>query len=96
MTTPNVSVSDCASTQKLDCKQMPAHVTKFLTFVFVSVPVSDASMIGVRGLPSLYFIQDSRLKYKMEGADTADNLVKLADHYFFDGPKPEEPEVPTV
>lgn len=53
-------------------------------------------MIGVRGLPSLYFIQDSRLKYKMEGADTADNLVKLADHYFFDGPKPEEPEVPTV
>eukprot|EP00173_Palmaria_palmata_P001098 Plantae.Rhodophyta-Palmaria_palmata.ctg15814.p1 GENE.Plantae.Rhodophyta-Palmaria_palmata.ctg15814~~Plantae.Rhodophyta-Palmaria_palmata.ctg15814.p1 ORF type:complete len:117 (-),score=16.43 Plantae.Rhodophyta-Palmaria_palmata.ctg15814:83-433(-) len=66
----------------------------------VSVDSDDyaeyASMIGVRGLPSLYFIQDQQLKFKMEGADTAPNLAKLAEHYFFDGPKPEDPEVPTV
>jgi thioredoxin-like negative regulator of GroEL len=56
----------------------------------------DATTIGVRGLPSLYFIQDGKLKHKMEGAETADNLAKLVDHFFFDGPAPEAPQVPTV
>lgn len=44
--------------------------------------------IGVRGLPSLYFIQDGELKYKMEGAEKAENLAQLAEHFFFDGPEP--------
>lgn len=44
--------------------------------------------IGVRGLPSLYFIQDGELKFKMEGAESAANLMQMAEHFFFDGPEP--------
>jgi thioredoxin len=42
-----------------------------------------ATAIGVRALPTLYFIQDGQLKYKMEGAATAEALEEMAEHFFY-------------
>jgi thioredoxin 1 len=47
-----------------------------------------ASAIGVRGLPTLFFIQNGKLKHRMEGALTAEALAELTEHLFFDGPLP--------
>lgn len=57
-----------------------------------------ATAIGVRGLPTLFFIQDGRLKHKMEGAMTAEDLAQLVEYYFFDGPEPSVPglDIPKV
>lgn len=41
-------------------------------------------------LPTLFFIKDGSLQYKMEGALTADELAKLVDYVLFDGPRPNE------
>lgn len=57
-----------------------------------------ASAIGVRGLPTLFFISDGQLRYKMEGAMSAGDLERMAEHFFFDGPKPvfDSPSAPTL
>lgn len=48
-----------------------------------------ASAMMVRGLPTLFFIKDGQLLYRMEGALPAESLEIIVDHLFFDGPKPE-------
>jgi thioredoxin 1 len=57
-----------------------------------------ASAIGVRGLPTLFFIQDGKLKHRMEGALNAEDLAELSEHFFFDGPVPSfaKTELPQV
>jgi thioredoxin 1 len=42
-----------------------------------------ATTIGVRALPTLYFIQDGELKYKMEGVVSAETLEEMAEHFFY-------------
>ena len=48
-----------------------------------------ASAMLVRGLPSLYFIQNAKLLYKMEGAVPAVRLEQMINFFFFNGPRPE-------
>ena len=49
-----------------------------------------ASAMLVRGLPSLYFIKNAQLLYKMEGALPAEKLEEFVNFFFFNGPRPEE------
>lgn len=39
-------------------------------------------------LPTLFFIKDGKLRYRMEGALTAEELDQLVDYILFDGPAP--------
>lgn len=39
-------------------------------------------------LPTLFFIRDAKLRYRMEGALTAEELDQLVDYILFDGPAP--------
>ncbi len=41
-----------------------------------------------RRLPTLFFIKDGELKFRMEGALPAEELEKLINYFFFDGPRP--------
>lgn len=43
-------------------------------------------------LPTLFFIKDGKLRYRMEGAIPADELTKLIDYVLFDGPPPANVE----
>lgn len=49
-----------------------------------------ASALMIRGLPTLFFIKDGKLRYRMEGAVTTEQLDKLVDYLLFDGPQPFE------
>lgn len=42
----------------------------------------------VRSLPTLFFVKDGKLQYRMEGALGADELQKLVDYVLFEGPPP--------
>lgn len=48
-----------------------------------------ASAMMVRGLPTLFFINEGQLKFRMEGALPAHELEKLVNYFFFKGPRPE-------
>ena len=39
-------------------------------------------------LPTLFFIKDQEIKYRMEGALPAEQLDELVEYFFFDGPRP--------
>lgn len=53
-----------------------------------------ASAMRIRGLPTLMFIKDTELLFRMEGALPSVEIEKLVNYLFFDGPKPgsEKPE----
>eukprot|EP00186_Timspurckia_oligopyrenoides_P003863 CAMPEP_0182445658 /NCGR_PEP_ID=MMETSP1172-20130603/3711_1 /TAXON_ID=708627 /ORGANISM="Timspurckia oligopyrenoides, Strain CCMP3278" /LENGTH=177 /DNA_ID=CAMNT_0024641469 /DNA_START=57 /DNA_END=590 /DNA_ORIENTATION=+ len=42
-----------------------------------------SSALRIRGLPTLMFIQDGQLKYRMEGALPVDSLVEICEQAFF-------------
>ncbi|PXF47579.1 Thioredoxin Y, chloroplastic [Gracilariopsis chorda] len=48
-----------------------------------------SSALMIRGLPTLFFIKDGKLLYRMEGALSAEQLEKLVDYVLFDGPQPD-------
>ena len=48
-----------------------------------------ADTLRIQGLPTLLFIQDTSVVMRAEGALMADELRKLIDYHFFDGPKPD-------
>lgn len=39
-------------------------------------------------LPTLFFVKDGKLRYRMEGALSADQLEEIIDFVLFDGPPP--------
>ncbi|CAN8066331.1 unnamed protein product [Agarophyton chilense] len=45
-----------------------------------------ASALMIKGLPTLFFIKDGKLQYRMEGALGAPELEKLIDYILFNGP----------
>lgn len=47
-----------------------------------------ASALRVRGLPTLFFVKDGKLRYRMEGALTAEQLEEVIEFVLFDGPPP--------
>eukprot|EP00543_Licmophora_paradoxa_P008888 CAMPEP_0202459164 /NCGR_PEP_ID=MMETSP1360-20130828/32429_1 /ASSEMBLY_ACC=CAM_ASM_000848 /TAXON_ID=515479 /ORGANISM="Licmophora paradoxa, Strain CCMP2313" /LENGTH=162 /DNA_ID=CAMNT_0049080075 /DNA_START=18 /DNA_END=506 /DNA_ORIENTATION=- len=57
-----------------------------------------AAALRIEGLPTLLFLEEYKgdepgtsaaLKGRLEGALRKDMIVKLCDHYFFDGPVPD-------
>lgn len=47
-----------------------------------------ASILKINGLPTILFIKDMSVVARAEGMLMADELTALAEHHFFDGPKP--------
>eukprot|EP00168_Porphyra_purpurea_P010052 TRINITY_DN2474_c0_g1_i5.p3 TRINITY_DN2474_c0_g1~~TRINITY_DN2474_c0_g1_i5.p3 ORF type:complete len:132 (-),score=29.91 TRINITY_DN2474_c0_g1_i5:577-972(-) len=48
-----------------------------------------ASALAIRGLPTLCFVRDGALKYRMEGALAADELASIIDQILLDTPATE-------
>lgn len=48
-----------------------------------------ASALAIRGLPTLCFVRDGALKYRMEGALAADELASIIDQILLDVPATE-------
>lgn len=48
-----------------------------------------AAYLRIMGLPTLLFIKDKAVVGRIEGAMMQDEISSWADHYFFEGPKPE-------
>eukprot|EP00316_Scyphosphaera_apsteinii_P026042 CAMPEP_0119308542 /NCGR_PEP_ID=MMETSP1333-20130426/11520_1 /TAXON_ID=418940 /ORGANISM="Scyphosphaera apsteinii, Strain RCC1455" /LENGTH=123 /DNA_ID=CAMNT_0007312339 /DNA_START=140 /DNA_END=511 /DNA_ORIENTATION=- len=51
--------------------------------------VEVANTLQVKGLPTVLFINDMSVVMRAEGALMANELLQLAEYYFFDGEKPE-------
>lgn len=70
------------------CKGTVSGMNAHLTFLFAYF-----SYRYIRSLPTLFFIKDGKLRYRMEGAMNAEQLDKLVNYVLFDGPPPAESDV---